>query len=210
MIKDKIVNYGTDVNLKRINAGMFKTLASGEPIEARSPYGKPFTMTGYAKFIFNVNRLDNANIEHTHGFFRRLLIIPFNVTIPTEKQDKNLHHKILKNRAGVLNWIIQGVDSVIKNEGIFISTECKQFKSKFIQETDSVAMFIESADYKPSESGYTLLFNLHIEYKAFCDDDGYKALGKKNFSKRLEALKCKKVKKDGNKDAFLIEPINSY
>ncbi|MFK5949326.1 MAG: DUF5906 domain-containing protein, partial [Methylococcales bacterium] len=71
-IKDKIVNYGTDIKLSKIDAGMFKTLASGEPIEARLPYGQPFTMSDYAKLIFNVNRLDNANIEHTHGFYRRV------------------------------------------------------------------------------------------------------------------------------------------
>ena len=85
-IKDKIVNYGTDIKLTKIDAGLFKTLASGEPIEARLPYCEPFMMTDYAKLIFNVNKLDNANIEHTHGFYRRLLIIPFNQTIADEKQ----------------------------------------------------------------------------------------------------------------------------
>ena len=96
MIKDKIVNYGTDIKLTKIDAGMFKTMASGEPIEARLPYREPFMMTDYAKLIFNVNRMDSANIEHTHGFYRRLLIIPFNVTIPDDEQDRDLHKKFLK------------------------------------------------------------------------------------------------------------------
>jgi putative DNA primase/helicase len=51
MIKDKIVNYGTDIRLTKIDAGMFKTLASGEPIEARLPYRDPFMMTDCAYFI---------------------------------------------------------------------------------------------------------------------------------------------------------------
>jgi putative DNA primase/helicase len=69
MIKDKIVNYGTDIRLTKIDAGMFKTLASGEPIEARLPYRNPFMMTDYAKLIFNVNKMDSANVEHTHMVF---------------------------------------------------------------------------------------------------------------------------------------------
>lgn len=120
-IKDKIVNYGTDIKLTKIDAGMFKTLASGEPIEARLPYGEPFTMSDYAKMIFNVNRLDNANIEHTHGFYRRILIIPFEKTIADEDQDRSLHKKILSHKAGVLNWIIAGAERVIRTEDIFVS-----------------------------------------------------------------------------------------
>lgn len=52
MIKDKIVNYGTDIKLTKIDAAILKTLASGEPVEARLPYRNPFMMTDYAKLIF--------------------------------------------------------------------------------------------------------------------------------------------------------------
>ncbi len=141
MIKDKIVNYGTDVKLTSIDPSNFKTLASGEPIQTRLPYRNPFIMRDYAKLIFNVNRMDSANIEHTHGFYRRLLIIPFNQTIAEGKQDRDLHTKILLNKAGVLNWIVEGAREVIKNRAIFISEECRSFKARFLRETDSVAMF---------------------------------------------------------------------
>jgi hypothetical protein len=48
LIKDKIVNYGKNISLNRVDADMFKTLASGEPVEARLlPYREPFMMTGY-------------------------------------------------------------------------------------------------------------------------------------------------------------------
>jgi len=187
-IKDKIVNYGTDIKLNKIDAGMFKTLASGEPVEARLPYCDPFIMSDYAKLIFNVNRLDNANIEHTHGFYRRILIIPFNVTIKDEDQDKSLHKKILENKEGVLNWIIEGAKRVINNEDIYISDECKKTKSRFIKETDSAALFLDDKGYIASDNSNVLLKDLYDEYKIFCGEDGYGTLGKTNFSKRLQAL----------------------
>ncbi len=201
-IKDKIVNYGTDIKLSRIDAGMFKTLASGEPIEARRPYCDPFTMSDYAKLIFNVNRLDNANIEHTHGFYRRILIIPFNKTIAEKDQDKNLHKKILANKAGVLNWVIQGAKSVIANEDIFISDECVKFKAKFIKETDSVALFLDDSGYEACDMRSVYLSTLYSEYKEFCIDDGYKALGKNNFGKRLQAVGIDRTKDNHNKDCL--------
>lgn len=204
-IKDKIVNYGTDICLTKIDAGMFKTLASGEPIEARLPYEEPFIMSDYAKLIFNVNRLDNANIEHTLGFYRRILIIPFEKTIADEDQDRSLHKKILSNKEGVLNWIIEGAERVIRNENIFISVECQKFKAKFIKETDTAAMFLESRNYSNKGQAPIYLSSLYNDYKDFCLEDGHKfALGKNNFSKRLEALGYLRCKDDHNKDCFKV------
>jgi len=195
MIKDVIVNYGTDIRLTKIDAGMFKTLASGEPIEARLPYGQPFLMNDYAKLIFNVNKMDSANIEHTHGFYRRLLIIPFNKTIPDEDQDRDLHTKILNDRAGVLNWIIEGAERVIKSRNIFVSAECEAFKQRFIKETDSVAMYEEefretmkaAIYYKPLKEAY-------VDYKTYCLDAGHRPLGRNNFTGRMEALGFEKTR----------------
>jgi len=196
MIKDKIVNYGTDIRLTKIDAGMFKTLASGEPIEARLPYREPFLMTDYAKLIFNVNKMDSANIEHPHGFYRRLLVIPFSKTIADEDQDRDLHTKILANRAGVLNWLVAGAEQVIKSRNIFISTECEQFKQQFIKETDSVAMFEDdNLEDMQGHIYFETVSNAYRDYKSFCMDAGHRPLGRNNFVKRMESLGFEKSHK---------------
>src|SRR5690606_17922094 len=87
MIANKLVNYGSEINGK-LESSFFKQLVSGEPIEARLPYGQPFTMKQYAKLIFNCNELPK-DVEHTNAYFRRFLIIPFDVTIPPQEQDKD-------------------------------------------------------------------------------------------------------------------------
>lgn len=191
MIKDKILNYGTDIRMNHVDAGKFKTLASNEPIEARLPYKDPFMMTDYAKLIFNVNKMDGATVEHTNGFFRRFLVIPFNVTIEESEQDCELHKKILKNRAGVLNWIIEGADEVVKNKNIFISEECEHFKRQFIKETDSVAMFEEQ--YIKEQIVYKFSFNqlvswIYGKYREYCIEVNFKPLGRNNFKNRMIAI----------------------
>jgi putative DNA primase/helicase len=174
---------------------MFKTMASGEPIEARLPYREPFMMTDYAKLIFNVNKMDSANIEHTHGFYRRLLIIPFNVTIPDDEQDRDLHKKILADRAGVLNWIIEGAEQVIKNRDIFISDECETFKKQFLKENDSVAMFEDDfRERMPNFTYFETVNDSYQDYKFFCLDAGHKPLGRTNFSKRMQSIGFEKRK----------------
>lgn len=204
MIKDAIVNYGTDISLNRVDAGRFKTLASCEPIEARLPYRDPFMMTDYAKLIFNVNKMDSAAIEHTHGFYRRLLIIPFKKTIPDSEQDLDLHKKILANRAGVLNWIIEGAEAVIRNRDVFVSNECAEIKSELIKESDSVAMF-EAEDI--SDNWHGMAYRKTVtqsfkDYSQYAIDSGYKPLGRKNFVKRMEALGFSKNK---DRDGIFLE-----
>ena len=79
-LANKLVNYASEINGK-LESAIFKQLVSGEPVEARLPYGEPFTLKQYAKLIFNCNELPK-DVEHTNAYFRRFLIIPFDVTIP--------------------------------------------------------------------------------------------------------------------------------
>lgn len=102
MIANKLVNYASEINGK-LEASIFKQLVSGEPVEARLPYGRPFIITHYAKLIFNCNELPK-DVEQTEAYFRRFQIIPFEVTIPEAEQDKQLAQKIIVNElSGVFN-----------------------------------------------------------------------------------------------------------
>ena len=55
-IANKLVNYASEINGK-LESSIFKQLVSGEPVEARLPYGEPFTLKQYAKLIFNCNAM---------------------------------------------------------------------------------------------------------------------------------------------------------
>ena len=57
-LANKLVNYGSEIN-GRLESSLFKQMVSGEPIEARLPYGNPLVLRQYAKLIFNCNELTN-------------------------------------------------------------------------------------------------------------------------------------------------------
>jgi putative DNA primase/helicase len=144
-------------------------------------------MENYAKLAFNCNELPK-DFDHTNAYFRRLLIIPFRVTIPENEQDKTLADKIIKNElAGVFNWIIDGLKRLLKTEKFTESELVKETLETYKRESDSVACFVGENSYKPSLSNYVLLKTLYVEYRAFCLDDGASALKKSNFKRRLES-----------------------
>lgn len=186
-IADKLVNYASEINGK-LEASLFKQLVSGEPVEARLPYGEPHIMSQYARLIFNCNELPK-DIEHTNAFFRRFLIIPFDVTIPEKEQDKMLHNKIIdKELSGILNWILEGLKRLIDQQRF---SECKSAENANMQyrtDSDSVRLFLDEHELKPCTIHFKLIKELYFDYRAFCNEDGFKPLQKVNFKKRLEGL----------------------
>ena len=187
-IGNKLVNYASEINGK-LETDIFKQMASGEPIEARLPYGEPFILNEYAKLIFNCNELPK-DVEHTNAYFRRFMIINFDVTIPEDKQDKQLPNKIIQNElSGVFNWILEGLDRVLEQNNFSKCEAIDNARSNYEKQSDSVQLFISECDYKKSAKEHILISVLFPQYKSFCIEDGYRAVGKTKFIQRLNHYK---------------------
>lgn len=187
MIANKLVNYASEINSK-LQADIFKRMVSGEAIPARLPYGNPMQLTQYAKLIFNCNELPK-DVEHTTAYFRRFLIIPFDVTIPEHEQDKQLHTKIIeKELSGVFNWVLEGLNRLLKQKRFSVCEAAQRALEQYKTESNSVQMFLDENEYKKSPKDNQLIKNLYPEYRNYCFEDGVPALKKSNFIKRLKAL----------------------
>lgn len=183
-IADKLVNYASEIN-GRIEVEAFKQLVSGEPIGARLPYKEPITIRDYAKLIFNSNVLP-IDVEHTDAYFRRFLIIHFDQTIPEAKQDKELAKKIIdKELSGVFNWILDGLNRLLKQKKLSECVSAENMLNNFKKESDSVKLFIDDFDYNVSDT-YTAIKDMYLSYQSYCIESGYKRVNKSNFMKRLQ------------------------
>ena len=183
-------------------------MASGEPIEARLPYGEPFILNEYAKMIFNCNELPK-DVEHTPAFFTRFLIVGFDVTIPENKQDKELHKKIINNElSGVFNWVLQGLNRVLAQKKFSQCEAIDNARSNYEKQSDSVKIFIEEFEYTTS-TDYTLIKDLYNEYKSFCIEDGFRPVNKSNFMKRLQHFKIVVSRMNTGNVAYITIP-NKY
>ncbi|MGD9590611.1 MAG: phage/plasmid primase, P4 family [Pyrinomonadaceae bacterium] len=187
MLSGKLLNYSSELS-SRFDLDLFKRLSSGEPVEARLPFEKPFIMRRYARLAFNCNDLPR-DVEHNEAFFRRFLIVPFDVTIAKEDRDPQLARSIIKDElSGVFNWVIEGLDR-LSRQGRF--SECAASQAvldRYRKETDSVALFIEDAGYfKVTEArDGTRQASMYGEYKYYCQNKHYTVVSDKTFGRRLE------------------------
>ncbi len=188
LIADKLVNYASEISGK-LESTKFKSLASGEPMEARLPYGQPMIIENYAKLIFNTNELPK-DVEFNNAFFRRFTIIPFEVTIPEEEQNKMLHKDIINDELpGVFNWVLDGLQRLLSQKGFSQSPSIDKALEEFRTESDTVKRFLDEEGYKGDPEKKILLKDLYQEYREFALDDGNRLLSKQSFKKRLESLK---------------------
>jgi putative DNA primase/helicase len=183
-IANKLVNYASEINGK-MDAAIFKALASGEPVSARLPYGEPFTVTRYAKLMFNCNELPRE-VEQTDAFFRRFLLVPFDVTIPEAEQDKGLSGKIIgKELSGVFNWVLDGLHRLLRQERFTDSRAVRDALEQYRRRSDSVLGYLEDHSLKPSAMENKPLKDLYTSYNAHCKDTGSRPCGLNTFSERL-------------------------
>jgi len=184
-LANKLLNYASEIN-GRLQAGIFKQLVSGEPVEAKILYSQPFTMTDYAKLIFNCNELPK-DVEQTHAFFRRFLIIPFEITIPDNEQDSQLALKIIQNElAGVFNWLLAGLNRLLAQKRFTDSEAVNKQIEQYKKQSDTVQMFLEEENYIKAINDFVPLKQLYNEYRNYCNDNGNKICSNHTFSERLK------------------------
>lgn len=183
-IADKLLNYCSEIT-SDMNEGLFKQLASGEPVEARLPYKEPIIITDYAKLVFNANELP-AFKEFSEAVFRRLLLIGFNVTIPEDERDPALANKIISTELpGVFNWVLEGLARLLEHKKFSASKSSSELLEDYRKESDTVALFITDRNYTHAideEISLKVLFN---DYCSFCKECIYKPLPLRKFSARM-------------------------
>jgi putative DNA primase/helicase len=188
-----LLNYSSEKGAD-LNTETFKALISGEPQQAREPYGKSFTLRNKVRFIMNANELPKET-EQTSAFFERWLIIPFDKYIEPEERDERLAKNIIAQELpGVFNWLLGGLNRIMTQAKF---SDCKKADvalNEFKRQSDNVALFVEEFNYITSSASKDALADLYSEYKVFCHDDGYKPCGKNKFSQRLERMGFEKYR----------------
>ena len=179
---------------ERLNEGLLKQLTGGDKITARRLYGNEFEYIPQFKLWFNTNH--KPNIRGTDkGIWRRIVLIPFTVTIPANKVDKNLKYKLMSEAPGILSWMIDGCLKW-QQDGIFIPLEMQQAVSEYRTEMDIVQQFLnECCEELPG--AMVSASDLYKAYARWADDSGEYKMTKTMFGRKM-AEKREKVRKSGD------------
>lgn len=193
-LKDKLLNYGSEISAKQVNVDLFKKLVSGEPVSAREKYKTSFDLENQCKFIFNANRLPDTE-EHTDAFYRRFIIIPYNERIPDEERDPELHNKIIASElSGVFNWILEGLERLLKEKDFSKCEASIKEVEEYKRESNYVLLFTEDKHLKADPESKMPISELYGMYRSWAKENGIAPLEKPKFSKELVLLDYEKYR----------------
>jgi putative DNA primase/helicase len=178
-----LLNYAGEIS-KKANSDILKKIASGEPLSSRKVYKDPSEVLNYCRFAFNGNVLPFGT-EFNEGYFRRFLIIPFDVTIPPEKQNQNLPFEIAKSELpAIMNWVIEGLQRLITAGGKFTySSKSNQALLDYRAETDTVKLFCESIKHENQKEYQSS--EIFAKYLDFCIEAKLIPVNNKQFKTEM-------------------------
>lgn len=176
-VNGRRLNYCTEMeetDFMRKSARL-KAVVSGEAVTARQLYGMPFKAMNIPLLMANANRLPFFNTKD-EAMMRRVYVIPFNVTIPDEEQDRELSDKLVEEYPAILNWMLEGRRKLIEN-GYRLPKD--NSLSRIIEEREtefnSILKFMSIHKYLASPEGQYLnpvvwrsSKDLYAEYERWC------------------------------------------
>lgn len=165
---------------------LLRRIVSGERINTRPIYGKPFEFDPVAKVWWAMN--DKPVIRDTsNATWRRLKLIPFNRTFGDAEKDIHLLDKLRAELPGILNWALDGL-ARLRAQGRFSpAAAADAAASDYRRESNPIAQWLAECTTKSPDNLYpTLSSAAYANYKTWCEANGRSALNSTNFGTEVK------------------------
>ena len=194
---------------RRWNESKIKEITGGDRVSARFMRQDFFTFIPHFKLVIAGNHKPAIrNIDE--AMKRRMHMIPFTVTIPPEKRDGQLTEKLLKERDGILAWMLEGClawqqNGLTRPEKVVSATE------EYFESEDALGRWLEE-NCVMAPNAKSLTAELFNDWKRWADSTGEFVGTQRRFSDLLITRGQKKWRNNSGIRGFqgigLKEPIS--
>lgn len=176
----KLLNVFADLDYKSLRSTTyFKTVVSGDPIDAERKNRDPFSFRPFSRLVFATNEIPRSK-DRSYAYYRRWCIIPFPNQFTGSAADKDLLAKITQpsELSGLLNRALNGLRRLFDNGDFSESETVQKAVRDYIKANDTVAAFIDDmCDVTPD--GEIERGKLYQAYLQYCESEGYRPESRK-------------------------------
>lgn len=176
---------------KTWNDSVIKDLTGGDRIAAR------YMRQDFFEFDPQLTLMIAGNTKPSFGAVdnamkRRVVLIPFDVTIPPEKRDGKLEEKLRNEGPEILRWCMEGA-AEWDMFGLAIPEVIRAASETYLEGEDELGQFLEECTVA-DVSGFVSNSDLWERYSGWCLLELTTPMGKNNFLKAIEerGFKAKK------------------
>lgn len=167
---------------RRLAESLVKQLTGGDPITARFLHAEYFQFYPTFKLFLATNH--KPVIRGTdHAIWRRIRLIPFEVTIPTAEQDPDLPAKLHEECSGILNWCLLGLEEW-KAERLGYPEEIREATDGYRLEMDDVGAFLDEA-FEADPGGMISVRTVYEGYEKWRSENGGPEISKRKLAGTL-------------------------
>lgn len=128
--------------IDKTDEGLIKQLVSGDRVTGEFKNRNPFTFTPRARHTFACNTLPRFR-DTSDGLWRRILLVPFNYTVPEDRRDTKLADKIIaRELPGVFNWALAGAVRLHRNGRFSQCQVVEDMLASYKNSCNTVAAFV--------------------------------------------------------------------
>jgi len=167
----KSVNISAENELSgEVNSENLKAIISGDELSIDIKHKDPWQGALTCKLILLMNTLPKTS-DITYGFFRKIMIIPFENTVLPDQIDNHLLDKLLKELPGVLNWALQGLQRLRENQYRFSHSSAveKIMQTYSVDQNPTGQFFLDTYEY--CEGAQIRKSEIYRDYVNWCADD---------------------------------------
>lgn len=166
----------------RFNEARLKAISGGDTCTARFLFQEFFSFDPTAKFWLAFNHKPRVT-DDSHGFWRRIRLIPFPVKFEGGRADKDLLGKLKAEGAGILAWAVRGC-LAWQREGLGEPSAVRAATKLYREESDALATFLEER-YESSPKSVVGSTQILEEFKQWAEANGEEPLSPRALSDRL-------------------------
>jgi len=183
----------------RLSESLIKQLTGGDRMTARFLHREFFDFTPEFKLWFSVNH--RPTIRGTdHAIWRRPVLIPFEVVIPDDEQDKDLKGKLRAELPGILAWAVRGCLE-LQRIGLAIPQAVRAATNEYRVEMDVFAGFVEDR-CTLSKNAWVPSSDLYRAYREWSEETGEHYDTETMLGKRLTERGFRREKRSGKRCWF--------
>jgi len=152
----------------RLAESKIKELTGADRVTARALYEaeQEFTMTG--KIMLCTNHKPRV-FGQDPAIWRRLWLLPFEVTIPKEERDYHLQEKLQEEGSGILNWLLVGFKKYYIRGRLPDSERINAASRAYKADSDVLGEFLMDFEITGKDSDHIPRSDLYNAYKLTVD-----------------------------------------
>ena len=185
---NKLVSLSGDISAQPLkDSDLFKQITGGDEITIERKNQHPFTDTVFATLFFSANKLPRTP-DTTFGFYRKLVIIPFNANLSSVSlvDGAAFHDRLMADKEYIAYKAICAIKEVLNTTHKFTEPKAAtEVMNMYKIENSSILSWLKAKKLDATYLKSKKFEEIFTEYTLWCELNGFKSVRSSRFEQEI-------------------------